>query len=162
IAREAADIAAVAQILRPRCRVAVEAAQHVGDVAVDMVDEAPLEGWPLRPGQTDCWVDPLVAPAFAAAAEQPGMRRAAERGAPAPAHQAVGDVIVDRDQVPIRRRACRNGADLGGELRPDALVGIDFEDPLAMAGGDPGVAARPFALPFALDDAIGETGGDMA
>src|SRR5260370_34503802 len=40
IMRKATDIATVAQILRPRGRVAVEPAQHVGDIAVDLVDQA--------------------------------------------------------------------------------------------------------------------------
>ncbi len=43
--------------------------------------------------------------------------------------------------------------DLFGKLRRHPLVGIDFEDPIAAAGVDPGVAARPLALPGAFDQA---------
>ena len=38
------------------------------------------------------------------------MGRPAERGAPAPAHQPVADIIVDRDQVPGGRRIADDGA----------------------------------------------------
>ena len=90
------------------------------------------------------------------------MRRSAEGRAPAPAHQTLADVIVDRDQVPGRRRAGDDLADFGGECRRHPLVGIDFEDPVAAAGVDPGMAARPLALPAAFDQAIGKRPGDLA
>src|SRR5829696_7497400 len=96
-----------------------------------------------------------------AAAKQAGMGRAPERGAPAVPHEPVADVIVDRDQVPRRGRTRRDRRDLGGELRPDPLVGIDLDDPLAATGGDAGVAARAFALPGALEDAVGEAPRDV-
>ncbi len=105
---------------------------------------------------------PLAAPLLGALAVKPGMGGAAERRAPAPAHQPVADVVVDRYQVPGRRRAGGDGAKLGGEFRPDPLVGIDLDDPGAAAGVDPGMAARTFALPRALDDVVGEAGGDFA
>ena len=90
------------------------------------------------------------------------MSRPAERGAPAPAHQPLADIIVDRDQVPGGRRAGDDRADFGGEFRAYPLVGVDFENPVAAAGGDPGVAARPFPLPSPFDDAVGEPAGDLA
>src|SRR5438477_12696149 len=94
-------------------------------------------------------------------AEQPGICRAAERGAPAPADEPVADVIVDRDQMPVRRRMFDDGSDLVSETRRDALVGVDLDDPLATAGGNAGIAARTFALPGALDDFVGEFAGDV-
>ena len=45
----AADIAAVAQILRPRARIAVEAPQHLGDVAVDIMDDRRRQRGPCAP-----------------------------------------------------------------------------------------------------------------
>src|SRR3954463_7292104 len=97
-----------------------------------------------------------LAPSLVAAPEQPGMRRAAERRAPAPAHETVPDVIIDPDQVPVRRRVRDYGRDLGGELGADPLVGVDFEHPVTATSRDPGVAPVPLALPCALDDPIGE------
>src|SRR5256885_9512356 len=107
-------------------------------------------------------MDALVAPDLGALAEQRGMGRPAERGAPAVSDQAVADVIVDRDQMPCRRRCLDDGADFGGELRADPLVGVDLHDPGAAADRDARMTPRPFPLPGALDDAIGELQRDIA
>ena len=90
------------------------------------------------------------------------MRRPTERRAPAPAHQPLADEIVDRDQVPGRRRGGDDPPDFLGELWRHPLVGIDLENPLAAAGVDPGMPARPLALPRALDQAIGKAERDVA
>src|SRR3954447_26645497 len=87
------------------------------------------------------------------------MRRTAERCAPAPAHEPAPDVIIDSDQVPISRRASDYGGDLGGKLGDDPFVGIDFENPIAAARRDPGIAPLPFALPGALNYPLGELPG---
>jgi len=44
--------------------------------------------------------------------------------------------------MPVGQGMLGGGADLGGELGRHALVGIDLDDPFAMAGGDAGVAAE--------------------
>src|SRR6516165_10562859 len=64
--------------------------------------------------------------------------------------------------MPRLRRRRDNSADFGGKHRTDPLVCIDFEDPVATAGIDPGVAPRPFPLPGALDDSVGELPRDVA
>ena len=63
-------------------------------------------------------MNPCVRPMLGPLAEQRGMRRTAERRAPAVTHQPRADVIVDRDEVP---RGGRTGDDF-----PD-LVTANFE-----------------------------------
>ncbi len=111
---------------------------------------------PLLARQRYRRMDALVAPLLGAPAKQRRMRRSAEGRAPTPAHQPIADVIVDRDQMPRGRRGGDDAADFGGEFRRHPLVGIDFEDPVAAAGVDPGMAARPLALPGALDQTLGK------
>src|SRR5262249_28725478 len=77
-------------------------------------------------------------------------------------HQPSADVIVDRDQVPRRRRHFDDAPDLSREIGRDPLVGIDFEDPITVAGVDPGVPAHPFPLPSTLDDQPGKPGRYIA
>src|ERR1700730_14205643 len=89
------------------------------------------------------------------------MGRPAEGGAPAPAHAAVADIIVHRDEVPGGGRVSNHSADFASKLWCHPLVGVDFEDPLTAAGLDPGVPARPLALPRACDEALGEGQRDL-
>src|SRR5689334_4879870 len=63
--------------------------------------------------------------------------------------------------MPRRLRTADDGPYFGGELGANPLVGVDFENPFAAAGGDAGVAARPLAFPGALDDPVGELAGDL-
>ena len=90
------------------------------------------------------------------------MGRPPEGCPPSPAHQPPTDIIVDRDQVPGGRRGTHDPAEFGRERRRNSLVGIDLEDPVAAAGVDPGVAARPFPLPGAFDEPLGKTESDIA
>src|SRR4051812_41359888 len=101
------------------------------------------------------------APSLGIVPEQPGMRRAAERCPPAPAHKTVADVIIDPDQVPVGTGSGDDATDFGCQLRADPLIGIDFEDPVAATRRDPGIAPLPLALPCALDDTVGEAAGDL-
>ena len=64
--------------------------------------------------------------------------------------------------MPVGQGMLGGGVDLGGELGRNTLVGIDLDDPFAMAGGDAGVASRAFALPRAFDDVVGEVARDIA
>src|SRR5207253_3019981 len=52
-------------------------------------------------------------------------------------------------------------ADLGGEFGRHSLVSVDLDDPVAAAGVDPGVPARPFPLPRALNEPIGRAPRDL-
>src|SRR6266481_6797284 len=107
-------------------------------------------------------MDPLIAPPLDAATVERGVGRPAERRAPPPAHQVPADKIIDRDQVPCGSRGCDDVPDFGRQLRCYPFVGIDLEDPFAAAGVDPGVAARPFPLPGALDETLGKAQRDLA
>src|SRR5271167_2169633 len=101
-------------------------------------------------------MDPLLSPLFRTFAIERGVCRPAERRPPTPAHQTLADEIVDADEVPRRERGRYDVTNFVREPRGHPLVGIDFEDPVAAAGIDPGVPARPLALPGALDKAIGK------
>src|SRR3984893_13871017 len=89
------------------------------------------------------------------------MGRPAEGGAPAPAHAAVADVVIDRDEVPGGGRVSNHAPDFASKLWCHPLVGVDFEDPLTAAGLDPDMPARPLALPCAFDEALGEGQRDL-
>ena len=70
----------------------------------------------------------LIAPAsWRRLRNSPAWRRSAERRAPAPPHQPVADVIVDRDQMPIGGRSGDDPPDFVGQPRRHALVGVDLE-----------------------------------
>src|SRR5205085_2542215 len=58
-------------------------------------------------------MDALIAPGFGTFPEQGGVRRPAERRAPAVPDQAVADVVVDRDQMPRHRRCFDDRAEFG-------------------------------------------------
>src|SRR5271169_3200858 len=107
-------------------------------------------------------MDPLIPPLFRTCAIQRGMRRPAERPPPTPAHQSLADEIIDTHEVPRRERGGDNLPNFLGKLRGHPLVGIDFENPVAAAGVDPGMPARPLALPGALDQAIGKASRYLA
>ena len=64
--------------------------------------------------------------------------------------------LSTRHEVPRRRRGGDDLPNFFGKPQGHPLVGIDFENPVAAAGVDPGVPARPLALPGALDQAIGK------
>src|SRR5262249_61454858 len=104
----AADVAAVAQVGRPCAGVAVEAPEHLGDVAIDIMEDRRRERPALWTRERDGRMHPLLTPALGALAEQGAVGRPAKGGAPPPAHQPPADIVIDRDQVPRRRRG-RNG-----------------------------------------------------
>src|SRR5216683_3119722 len=158
----AADIAALAQVLGMRAGIAIETPQHVGDIAIDIMEDARRERSTLLSRQRDGRMDPLTSPLLGAFAEQGGVGRPPERGAPSPAHQPPADIVVDRDQVPRCRRRSDDPPDFGRQLLRHPLVGIDFEDPVTAAGVDPGMSACPFPLPGAFDDQLGEPARDLA
>src|SRR6202022_4327404 len=60
----AADVAAVAQIRRPCAGIAVEAPEHLGDVAIDKVDDRRRERLTLWSRERDCGMHPLLRPAL--------------------------------------------------------------------------------------------------
>jgi hypothetical protein len=64
--------------------------------------------------------------------------------------------------MPRGRRAGDDLPDLGRELRRNPLVGIDFEDPVTVAGVDPSMATRSLALPGTLDEPLCEAASDLA
>lgn len=107
-------------------------------------------------------MDALDAPLLAPLAKQRRMSRAAERGAPAPTHESLANIVVDRDQMPRRVRYLNDPPDLCRKLGRYALVGVDLDYPITETGLDSGMAARPFPLPAAFDKAPREATGDLA
>ena len=74
--------------------------------------------------------------------------------------QPVPHVVVDRHLVP-GMGACRDGgAHRLGQRGVHAFIRIDFQDPVAGAGRDAGVAAFAFEFPGAFDDARPRGAGD--
>ena len=140
-----------AQVVGARRSVVVEAADHVGKVAVEKMLQARVQHRPAFAGQREFRMHPLAAPALGALAEQPRIGALAEGPAPAVAHQPRAHPIVDRDEMDRGGRGPDRAADLRCKRRRDMLVGIDLENPVAGAGIDAGVAARAFQLPGALD-----------
>src|SRR6202022_3502094 len=100
----AADVAAVAQVRRPCAGIAVEAPEHLGDVAIDKVEDWRRERLTLWSRERDCWMHPLLAPALGPLAEQRAVGRPAEGGAPPPAHQPPAARVIDADGAPARGR----------------------------------------------------------
>src|SRR5215472_4380056 len=58
----ATDIAALAKVFGARAGVAVEAAEHLGNVAIDMVEDGRCKRRALLPRQRDGRMDALIAP----------------------------------------------------------------------------------------------------
>src|SRR5579859_137421 len=160
IVEPAADIAGIAQILGSGAGISVEAADHVRDVAVDIMLQPVRQGRSLAPGQGQGRMDSLIAPDLDALAEQAGIGRLAERSAPAMPHQARADPVIDRDVVIGEAGLLRHAAQFLGQFGRHMLVGIDLDDPVAAAGVDAGIAARTFQFPGAFDQAVGELAGD--
>src|SRR5579859_713407 len=104
---------------------------------------------------------PLVAPDLAAFSEQAEIGRLAEGCPPAKPHQMIADPIIDRDVVEGEARAGHHLFQFHAEFGSHMLVGIDLDDPLALAGGDASIAARPFQFPGAFDQPVGEALGDL-
>src|SRR5713101_3779468 len=80
----AADIAALAQVLGMCTRITIETPQHVGDIAIDIMEDARGERRTLLSRQRDGRMDPLIAPSLGAYAEECRVGRPTERGAPSP------------------------------------------------------------------------------
>ena len=155
IVGQRADLPRRQQVRRLGRGIAVQPAQHVGDVAVHLVPDAvrgdplALASRPVEPGMGTA----LGAPVLGAAAEQDGLQGGAEAAAPAVQDQPFADVIVDPHAVEGVRRG---GDDAGGSrprARADPFVGIDLEDPVAGTGGDAGIAALALQLPAAFQHA---------
>ena len=103
----------------------------------------------------------LIASSFDIFAIQRGVRRPAEGGAPPPAYAPFPNIIIDRDKVPGGGRGSDHSPDFGGKLGRYPLVGIDVQNPFTGAGVDPSVPPRPFPLPGAFDEALGEAERDL-
>ena len=144
-----------------RVGVALQALHHVGQVAVDVVMHGRLQA-PLRPSQNDPRVDALIAPLLGTGGEETRRLRAPPHAAPAMAHQPLADEVLEWNHEVARHRIANGLADLPRQRLGDALVGIDFKNPVTCAGIDPGMTTRPFERPGALDDRPAVALGDRA
>src|SRR4051794_30285661 len=98
------------------------------------MDEPRCKRLTLPPRQRNRRVHPLIAPSFDALAIERGVSRPAKGRTPPPAHAALADVVIDRDEVPGGGRRSDHPLDFCGKTWCHPLVGIDFEDPFAAAG----------------------------
>src|SRR5262249_37733948 len=149
------------RVLRRQRRVAVEPRDHVGDVPVDVVRDGAGE-LAACPGELQLRMDALASPDLGTRREDARLARDAVISAPAVPDQPAADVVVEADEEIAGRRAGQAPAQLLGERRLDALVGVELEDPVAGAGGDAGVAPVAFDGPCPLDDLRAEALGDGA
>src|SRR5215469_2861359 len=158
----AADIAALPQIFGARAGIAIEASEHFGDVAIDIMHDGRRKCRTLTAGERHSRMNPLIAPSLGPFAKERCMSRPPKRRAPSPAHEARTDVVVNRDQIPTGGGGCYDSPGFSRELWRDSLIGVDLKNPVPATGLDPGVTARPFPLPGPRDDTFGETECDLA
>ena len=137
--------------------------QHVGNVAVDVMDRAASRGSVLAARSGSRWR------AGRGRRSRSSRRcgrarhgRTGRRRRPSPTAPAGRRCNCRPGQVPARRRARHDRADFGSQFRAHALVGVDLENPIAAAGGNPGLPARRFSRPSPFDHPAGELAGDFA
>src|SRR6185437_11661606 len=106
--------------------------------------------------------DAPLPPDLAARPIERGAHRRAIVGAPAEADELAADMVGDRDEeIGVARRCGDRPPHLLGKLGRHPLIGVDLDDPVAAAGGDPGGAALALELPRTLDDARAEAARDL-
>src|SRR6185437_1083889 len=157
---EARRLALVDHVERGGVAVAVEAAEHVAEIAVDVVIE-----WIVQPalhaGVAHRRMDAALSPALAAGVVERGARGGAVIGAPAVTDELAADMVGDRDQEISLAGIGNDAADLVGKAGRHPLVGVDLDDPFAAAGSGAGSAALALHGPSALDDARAEHARDL-
>ena len=103
---------------------------------------------------------PLRAHPFHALAGEAGKGGTAKGRAPAITHQPLPHIVVHGNQVPVSRGGGDDLAYFHRQFCGYPFIGIHFQNPVALAGGEAGIAAVAFKLPRSFYQAAGMARGD--